>query len=93
MHEEKLKALSERLLEREVLFKEDLIELLGPRAWEQEAKVSIGEKTVPKVVAEEAPEKTLDEVSAPKDIPESSESTPAPDDAPEQEGEVDENAA
>ena len=30
-------ALAERLLEREVLFKEDLVELLGERQWESKA--------------------------------------------------------
>ncbi len=33
-HQDKLTALAERLLEREVIFKEDLIDLLGERQWE-----------------------------------------------------------
>ena len=33
-HKDKLNALAERLLDREVLFKEDLVELLGERPWD-----------------------------------------------------------
>ena len=33
-HKDKLTALAERLLDREVLFKEDLVELLGERPWD-----------------------------------------------------------
>lgn len=32
-NKEKLDALSQRLLEKEVIFKDDLVEILGPRAW------------------------------------------------------------
>ena len=38
-HQDKLTALAERLLDREVLFKEDLIELLGVRPWDPEPEV------------------------------------------------------
>ena len=41
-HRDKLTALAERLLDREVLFKEDLVELLGERPWgEKETKTSV----------------------------------------------------
>jgi cell division protease FtsH len=89
LHADKLNALSERLLEREVLFKEDLIELLGPRAWEQEAKVSIGEKTASAVLPSTEPETAPENAVAPEDAPASE----APNEAAEQGGEVDENAA
>ena len=36
-HKDKLTALAERLLDREVLFKEDLVELLGERPWAEKA--------------------------------------------------------
>jgi len=92
LHSDKLNALAERLLEREVLFKEDLIELLGPRAWELEAKVSIGEKTTPKaLLSEEAKDG-----SAPAEEPEAPEdasASEAPEEAKGTEGEADENAA
>ena len=34
-HKDKLDTLAERLLEREVIFKEDLVDILGPRTWEK----------------------------------------------------------
>jgi len=34
-HQDKLNALAERLLEREVIFKEDLVDVLGPRKWDK----------------------------------------------------------
>jgi hypothetical protein len=71
------------------LFKEDLIELLGPRAWEQEAKVSIGEKTASAVLPSTEPETAPENAVAPEDAPASE----APNEAAEQGGEVDENAA
>ena len=94
LHKDKLNALSERLLEREVLFKEDLIELLGPRPWEQETKVSIGENTVGK------PQETTEaEAAAPEaaiEAPEPAQQMPSDESSDEeskQEGGADENAA
>ncbi len=63
-HKDKLTALAERLLDREVLFKEDLIELLGERPW--------GEKEVPAAEPDAALPEGEDAAS-----PEAAEATPA----------------
>ena len=38
-HKDQLDQLAGKLLEKEVIFKDDLIEVLGPRQWEEEVKV------------------------------------------------------
>ena len=43
MHKDKLTALAERLLEREVIFKEDLVDLLGERQWESKSLEALPE--------------------------------------------------
>ena len=42
-HKDKLTALAERLLEREVIFKEDLVDLLGERQWESKTLDAVPE--------------------------------------------------
>ena len=44
-HQDKLTALAERLLEREVIFKEDLVDLLGQRQWESKTLDAVPEAT------------------------------------------------
>lgn len=56
-HKDKLTALAERLLDREVLFKEDLVELLGERPWDP--------KPVETADAADAEETSSDDGSAP----------------------------
>ena len=60
--------LAERLLEREVIFKEDLIDILGPRAWEvpepAEKKADVVADSTTEASAEPSPESTPD--SAPE---------------------------
>ena len=46
MHQDKLTALAERLLDREVLFKEDLVELLGARPWDPRPSMPFREEAV-----------------------------------------------
>jgi len=46
-NQDKLTALAERLLDREVLFKEDLVELLGKRPWDKEPVVKEPESKEP----------------------------------------------
>ena len=67
-NKDKLDALAERLLEREVIFKEDLIDILGPRAWEvpepAEKKADVVADSTTEASAEPSPESTPD--SAPE---------------------------
>jgi cell division protease FtsH len=46
-HKDQLDQLASKLLEKEVIFKDDLIEVLGPRQWEEEAKVMDQAATAP----------------------------------------------
>ena len=55
MVESKLKLLAEKLLEKEVIFKEDLISIFGPRKWEKpDEKESIKKKEENKKTEESA---------------------------------------
>lgn len=85
-HEAKLVALAERLLDREVLFKEDLLELLGERPWgvqEEKLEAEGAKKELSEASNEAQPEGTAQEE------PEAA----AESDAPAGEDESDENAA
>ena len=77
-----------------MLFKEDLIELLGPRPWEQETKVSIGENTVGKPLETTEAEAAASEAAI--EAPEPAQQMPSDESSDEeskQEGGADENAA
>jgi cell division protease FtsH len=50
-HKEQLDQLAAKLLEKEVIFKDDLIEVLGPRQWGEEAKVI--DQTASEIIPEE----------------------------------------
>ena len=69
-HKDKLTALAERLLEREVIFKEDLVDLLGERQWESKTLDAVPEAPAvePAKDGEEASEPTA-EKAAPSDEP------------------------
>ena len=61
LHEnrDKLDALAQKLLEKEVIFREDLEEIFGKRAWDPE----LTERPVTEVVVENTPENTSSEES------------------------------
>jgi len=61
-NQDKLTALAERLLDREVLFKEDLVELLGKRPWDKEEPVAkVSEAKEPKAKEEAVAASTVSE--------------------------------
>lgn len=89
-HQDKLNALAERLLEREVIFKEDLQDILGPRDWEKEEPASRQEVAA---VEERLP---LESAGASETVEEDAEAKAAgpPENAPETgTSPADENAA
>ncbi len=65
-HKEQLDRLAAKLLEKEVIFKDDLIEVLGPRPWEEEIKPVEIEKTVEEGLPKATPESS-NEVSVDND--------------------------
>ncbi len=99
-HKDKLTALAERLLDREVLFKEDLIELLGERPWgEKEVPAAESDAALPEgedAASPEAEGATPTEATADSigEIPSETEADATPsDDAEGDTGTADENAA
>jgi len=60
-HKDELLQLAKRLLEKEVLFKEDLEEILGPRPFAKEETVHESEKTGKEESGEEEKEEKKEE--------------------------------
>ncbi len=52
-NQDKLTALAEKLLEKEVIFKEDLVEIFGKRQWDKEETVEASISTKEQIVSEE----------------------------------------
>jgi cell division protease FtsH len=68
IHKDKLTKLAELLLEKEVIFKEDLLAIFGPRPWEKEEKVEkkVVKKTTKKIVKKEDKTEDKEKVSTTK---------------------------
>ena len=76
-HKDKLTALAERLLEREVIFKEDLVDLLGERQWESKTLDAVPEAATVETAKEG--EEASDSIAETADSPEESKGTAEPD--------------
>ena len=87
-HQDKLTALAERLLDREVLFKEDLVELLGARPWDPKEEPAPAEEAVA-----EAPATADNESESAAAEPTDATEEAAPDAPAEDADRTDENAA
>jgi cell division protease FtsH len=57
LHKDKLTKLAELLLEKEVIFKEDLLAIFGSRPWDKAEKIEVNTKKEPKKVVKKTTKK------------------------------------
>ena len=66
LHKDKLTKLAELLLEKEVIFKEDLLAIFGPRPWEKAEEIEVKAKKVVKKTTKKVAKKEVEQEEKPK---------------------------
>ena len=65
LHKDKLTKLAELLLEKEVIFKEDLLAIFGPRPWEKAEEIEVKAKKVVKKTTKKVAKKEVEQEEKP----------------------------